>query len=123
MKRVKEIREKQSDGSFNNNSVPIGTDGELVDMLSGLDNEQELKLGGNHTAEIVEVSSSETEVSETYFDLSQNANYTVDTNIQDQNDGSTVIVSTLKKNGVTVKVKTITISEDGNETAVEEVLS
>ena len=53
MERVKGLHKKTTASSFGP-LVPIGTDGTLVDMLSGLDNEQELKLGGNHVTEISE---------------------------------------------------------------------
>ena len=51
--RLKGLHEKQPDLSFGD-FLPFGTDGVLVDMLSGLDNEQEFKLGGNHSADISE---------------------------------------------------------------------
>ena len=48
--RIKEIRKKSSLNTFS--SVPIGADGLLIDMLSGLDLQQELKLGNSHYVEI-----------------------------------------------------------------------
>lgn len=51
--RIKQIRQKDSNGNYLT-SVPLGADGFLVDMFSGLDLEEELKLGGNHYTEITE---------------------------------------------------------------------
>ena len=125
MKRVKEIREKKSDGSFNNNSVPLGTDGILVDMLSGLDNEQELKLGGNHSSTITEVSSTVTTIEEVYYAIDNlTVVYLLSTTITDQVDGSTLITCVLKNSaGVVLKTKTITIPADAASIMIGEVLS
>ncbi len=49
-KRIKEIRQKTGE-SFSS-PIPLGTNGFLVDMLSKLDLEQELKLGNNHYVNI-----------------------------------------------------------------------
>ena len=52
MKRIKGVRQKQSGGypTF----VPLGTDGQFIDMISDLNLEYELKLGVKHVAEIKE---------------------------------------------------------------------
>ena len=125
MKRVKEIREKQSNGSFNNSSIPIGTDGILVDMLSGLDNEQELKLGGNHSSTITEVSNTVTTVEEVYYALdNETVVYQLSTTITEQNHGSTIITCVLKDSaGTVLKTKTITIPADAASIMIGEVLS
>lgn len=49
-KRIKQIRQK----TFNNGFLPIpfGADGNFIDMFSGLDLEEELKIGGNHYVQI-----------------------------------------------------------------------
>ena len=62
--RIKQIRQR-SEGSFTT-GVPIGTDGILVDMISELDLEEELRLGGNHYVDIVETNTA-TEIKEWYF--------------------------------------------------------
>lgn len=51
--RIKQIKQKQN-GVFPSAGVPIGTDGLLVDMLSQLDLEEELKLGGSHYAKVTQ---------------------------------------------------------------------
>lgn len=78
LKRIKQIRQKTSEGYT---PIPIGTRGLLVDMLSELDLEEELKLGGNHYVTVYDTSTS-TQISEWYFseprrqrDLEQMSNY------------------------------------------------
>lgn len=48
LKRIKEIRQKTGDSNNLFKSIPLGTNGLLVDMLSNLDLEEELKLGNDH---------------------------------------------------------------------------
>lgn len=49
-KRIKQLRQK----TFNNDflHIPFGADGNFIDMFSGLDLEEELKIGGNHYVQI-----------------------------------------------------------------------
>lgn len=63
--RIKQIR-KRSNGSFPTTGIPIGTDGILVDMISQLDLEEEIRLGGNHYVDIVETNTA-TIIKEWYF--------------------------------------------------------
>lgn len=122
MDRIKGLRQKQSSGSFDD-LVPFGTDGILVDMLSGLDNEQEFKLGGNHTSVITETSETETSIVETYYALDgTTVTYVVETTIVENTDGSTDITVELKKSGVVINNKTITIPPDAASISIEEVL-
>ncbi len=122
MDRIKGLRKKSVD-SFDN-LIPFGTDGTLVDMLSGLDNEQELKLGGNHSSVITEVSASETTIVETYYALDgATVIYTVETDIVENQNGSTAITMVLKKAGVVLNEKTITIPADAATMTIGEVLS
>ena len=62
--RIKQIRKKS--GSSFSTGIPIGTDGILVDMISGLDLEEEIKLGGNHYVDIFQTDTS-TQIKEWYF--------------------------------------------------------
>lgn len=62
--RIKQIRTR-SNNDFST-GVPIGTDGILVDMLSELDLEEEIRLGGNHYVDIVQTDTA-TEIKEWYF--------------------------------------------------------
>lgn len=51
--RIKQIRQKDNNNGYST-PIPLGADGFLIDMLSGLDLEEELKLGSNHYVEIEE---------------------------------------------------------------------
>ena len=62
--RIKQIRTRS--GADFPTGVPIGTDGILVDMLSELDLEEEIRLGGNHYVDIVQTDTA-TEIREWYF--------------------------------------------------------
>lgn len=66
--RVKSISKKEISGF--STPIPIGTDGLLVDMLSGLDLEEENKLGNNHSATITEIDDNTTQIIEQYYDNS-----------------------------------------------------
>lgn len=50
MKRIKGVRQKQN-GAYPT-FVPLGTDGQFIDMISDLNLEYELKLGVKHVANI-----------------------------------------------------------------------
>ena len=131
--KVKGFRQKQLDGSYSN-FTPFGTDGILVDMLSGLDNEQELKLGGNHDATIIEsVNASDekvTTITELFKDnsLEPVIKYSLITEITEHEDTSTTIICSLYTedniNSTPLHVKTITIPATGTTNfTIEEVLS
>lgn len=62
--RIKQIRTRSNSDFLT--GVPIGTDGILVDMLSELDLEEEIRLGGNHYVDIVQTDTA-TEIREWYF--------------------------------------------------------
>lgn len=123
MQKIKGLRQKQTDGTFNS-LVPFGTDGILVDMLSGLDSEEEFKIGGNHSSTIVEENGLTT-IEEIYTDLDSTILYKVISSIQDNNDDSTTITVQLKKgtDETVVREKTITIPADSTSITIEEVLS
>ena len=129
--KSKGLRQKQPNGSFGP-FVPFGTDGTLVDMLSGLNNELEMKLGGNHTSTIVESVVQEenvTTITERYKAIDNNTVvYSVVTTITEHANGSTTIVSAIYSGSDTtltpLNVKTITIPSDGTvDFTIGEVLS
>lgn len=122
MYRIKEIRQKDSEGQFPT-TYPIGTDGTLVDMLSGLDNEVELKLGGNHDSYIEEVSDTVTRITETYYDLAHDRTYICVTTITENQDDTTTIVIVLSQNDVEIRRKTVTIPVDAATMNIREELS
>lgn len=49
--RIKQIRQKNNNGDYAP-GIPIGSEGKYIDISSNLDLEEELKLGGNHHADI-----------------------------------------------------------------------
>lgn len=66
--RIKQIRPRTG-GSFST-GIPIGTDGLLVDMVSQLDLEEEIRLGGNHYVDMYQTDT-ETVIKEWYFSVSK----------------------------------------------------
>ena len=68
LERIKQIRPRLS-GSFPT-SIPIGTDGLLVDMVSQLDLEEQIRLGGNHYVDIHQTNT-ETVIREWYLSESK----------------------------------------------------
>ena len=67
--RIKQIKPRQN-GSFPQKGIPIGTDGLLVDMVSQLDLEEEIKLGGNHYVSMYQTNT-ETVIKEWYLSESK----------------------------------------------------
>ena len=116
MDRIKGVRKKQSDGSFAT-LVPFSTDGQLVDMISGLDLEQELKIGGLHNTIIRQVDNKTTSITEQYFNQDKSAiEYTLGTVITEYDTGYTDIEMILSKGQDIIKAKTITIPPEVNNT-------
>lgn len=64
LKRIKQIRPK-TNGGFDT-VYPLGVDGLLTDMVSGLDLQQELTIGGNHYVEINQTNTA-VEIKQWYF--------------------------------------------------------
>lgn len=88
--RVKQII--QNIGGAYPTPVPIGSQGQYIDMFSNLDLEEELKLGGNHIVEIKVQNSdniSNSTISEWYGSSTTNYTHRVETVIC-QNKESTV---------------------------------
>lgn len=73
--RIKQIRQKNASGNYIN--YPIGSQGTLIDMLSELDLEEELKIGGNHYVQVDNVSDELTYVREWYYNKPKSENGTV----------------------------------------------
>ena len=129
MERVKNLRKKITPNSFGD-PIPIGTDGILVDMLSGLDNEQELKLGGNHIADISE-DGNITTIIEQYCknDVAKTIVYTVKTVVVDNEDNSTTITveiyngnSTAVADKLNTKIINIPVEVPNQSLTIEEEL-
>lgn len=94
IKRIKQVSKKTSSGFTN--PIPFGTDGLLVDMLSGLDLEEELKLGNNHSATIIQYQNNTTEIEEKYKNNEGSIEFSVLTLITEGNNGTTVNMKLFK---------------------------
>lgn len=128
MDRIKGIRQKTGQNTYAP-LVPFGTDAILVDFLSGLDLEQQLKIGGNHTTSIIENNENQTTVTEKYYNqngvANANVTYTVKTVIIQNNNTTTITISIYEGNQTTtvLRSKTITITDNATTSTVQEVLS
>lgn len=124
---IKGSRQKVSASGYSD-YIPFGADGKYIDMLSGLDLEKELKLGGNHSAIIGLDSQNRTVITQKYADEDASAAYyKVITTIEEEAD-STTITSQLhwidsQENDILKNTKTITIQENGEQAEITEVLS
>lgn len=126
--RIKQIRKKS--GSSFGTGIPIGTDGILVDMISGLDLEEEIKLGGNHYVNVFKTKTS-TQIREWYFSearenrtLSQMSQYVtfsasvsiiyaIDTSLgETDNDGSFIEYWEKEVDGQIIRIETGEEDED-----------
>ena len=120
-KRVKGYRKKAETGyeAF----IPFGSDGEFIDILSGLNLEEEMRLGGRRN-----VSFSENDgaiiITETYYNTSGTQIYRVVTTLSSgaiTSGSGTVTVDLYVGTSTTRKIrKTITVSDSGN-TNIEEL--
>ena len=79
MERVKGYRKKRADDSYAP-LVPFGSDGILIDMLSGLHLEYELVIGGKRNSTIVEDSTNIIFTNQ-YYNNAGNIQYTLETTI------------------------------------------
>lgn len=126
VKTIKGSRQKNTTGDYAD-YIPFGADGEYVDMLSGLNLERELKLGGDHLASIVE-QNGVTTITQKYADEnSSNKYYKVITTISESGEGTTITseLHWLDSLGTDIlkNTKTITIADEDTGTDITEVLS
>ncbi len=121
MSKIKGLRQKTAANTYAP-LVPFGTDGILVDMLSDLTLEEELKLGGNHISAIDE-SGDNVIITET-FKKGNNSYYTARTTITENQNGSTTITVVLTDSNNVSKTKTITIPAQATDDilTIEEAL-
>lgn len=121
IKRIKQIRKKEINGF--GAPVPLGTDGLLVDMLSGLDLEEELKLGNNHSATITQIDNNTTQIKEQYYDKNKRVKFSVSILIaENDNEKKTIITMTLYNGAISsgsiLHTKT-TIIDESNSTITQ----
>ena len=123
---IKGSRQKTATGY--SDYIPFGADGKYIDMLSGLDLEKELKLGGDHSASITQNLQGNTVITQKYADEETiGAYYKVVTTIE-EDANITTITSQLywvdsQGNDTLKNTKTITIEENGEQAEITEVLS
>lgn len=127
VKTIKGSRQKNATGSGYADYIPFGADGEYVDMLSGLNLERELKLGGDHLASIVE-QNGVTVITQKYADTTANNKYYKVITTISEGDGGTTITSELHwfdslGTDILKNTKTITIADEDTSTDITEVLS
>lgn len=127
IERIKGIREKNS-GSYNS-LVPFGTDGNLVDMASGLDLEEQFKLGGDHSTTIDTDANGVVNIIENYATSavmgdSTKSYYQVSTRIRNNSDKSITISAILRQmpSGTELRRKETTITTSSNNTSIKEEL-
>lgn len=125
--RVKEFYKKIDNGSGSPavQTYYMGTDGQLVDMFSGLDLEQELKINGPSSVTITDVPEGENEaahfqVVERYISLQQQLLYTVVTKVYLQStdwilDSATSILLNSEIDGSGLVAQTNLQSSPNNE--------
>ncbi len=74
IQRIKQINQR-NDQPFNSqhpfDTIPLGVDGLLVDMMSNLDLEEDLKIGSNHYVEINQINEYDTIITQYYFSQSR----------------------------------------------------
>lgn len=132
IKTIKGARQKNSGGSYSQ-FLPFGTNGEYIDMMSGLDLEKELKLGGDHISSIEEGPNGVTIIKEKYAKENVTQNYyevrtrIEETAIETRITSDLVWVENYNENPnnqieIKRKSKTISIREDGTVTSIEETI-
>ena len=126
VKTIKGSRQKNTTGGYAD-YIPFGADGEYVDMLSGLNLERELKLGGDHLTSITEQNGI-TVITQKYADSESTGKYyKVITTISEGATGTTITseLHWLDNAGTDVlkNTKTIVIADEDTGTDITEVLS
>lgn len=126
VKTIKGSRQKNTTGGYAD-YIPFGADGEYVDMLSGLNLERELKLGGDHLTSITE-QNGVTVITQKYADSESTGKYyKVITTISEGVTGTTITseLHWLDNAGTDVlkNTKTIVIADEDTGTDITEVLS
>lgn len=114
-KRVKGYRKKAETGyeAF----IPFGSDGEFIDILSGLNLEEEMRLGGRRNVSFSENDNTIT-VTETYYNADGTQIYRVVTTLSSgaitSGSGTVTVDLYTGTSSTRTKRKTITVSASGN---------
>ena len=115
-KRVKGYRKKAETGyeAF----IPFGSDGEFIDILSGLNLEEEMRLGGRRDVGFSENTNGTITVTETYYNASNTQIYRVVTTLSSgaitSGSGTVTVDLYTGTSSTRTKRKTITVSASGN---------
>ncbi len=108
--RIKQIRLKENNDFF---AIPIGVDGLLVDMLSQLDLEEELKLGGNHYTSITQ-SENTTLITEWYLSQPMEDSVNINQNKVTHTCKISIIENDLNDTIITIKLYQGLYKENNN---------
>ena len=96
--RIKSVRQKIGNSEFDL-PISLGADGKNIDMESGLDLEEEFKMGGLSNVDITEDQFGATIIIEKYYDKAGNLTGTVESKIEDseeQNEGDPISLTTIE---------------------------
>ena len=141
LNRIKGLHIKEGPNSYTD-LIPFGSNGELIDMVSTLDLEEELKIGGNHYFEISEDENDITIIKEWYLtqpkgnedNLSQICRYTVITAFsespvstalevgQNQNDPTVLIGNTQEEEEQEIDIDLFILQRDENTQSVVQTI-
>ena len=110
MGKIKSIRQKSSNDNTFSAPIPFGADGVNIDMTSGLNLEEQFKLGGleNH-----QISNDGTTISSTYRNNNENDNiintitYTI---TEDVSTGTTITAVLKDSTGNVIRTKQFTVA-------------
>lgn len=131
--RIKGMKKKISSAIYTP-FIPFGTDGKLVDMLDGLNLEEDLIIGGDHYSTIQEIDNTTTIISEIFAKQEEVKEgtaenyYKIDTTLSIDEDENTIIerklwfVTNSSLEPELVHQKLIKILENELGTMIEEVL-
>lgn len=126
IKTVKGTKQKLGAGSYGS-YIPFGIDGQYADMFSGLDLEQELKIGGPEQIQIVQNEDGSFDIIQNIqtIDASENGYYKLTVNI---NEEATLITQKLywvdaQGQNTLKRTKTISIIEEDIGFNIKGVLS
>ena len=123
MRKIKQIKQKIGN-EFPDQGIPLGADGINIDMSSGLNLEEEFIIGGNHSVTITENKKNNSfTIIESYKDKqNETLIYQTTTDITEENQNTTTITVDMFDyiNNVPSHYKTISITENGGNTTIEE---
>lgn len=115
MEKIKSIKQKISASSFSD-PIPFGADGVNIDMASGLNLEEQFKLGGLENYTISETSSG-TEISSTYKNNAGNIINIITYKIVENISTGTTITASLKDSSgnSVIRTKQFTIAPPSSD--------